>query len=441
MSSSRNISKVPGFALVMLAFVLAGVVALTTLAAVPAVAVAADAGSAGPAVIGMRITDSSKNQSTGADGQPGVMQVGMRVTDSGNSVPVTVEVTFDGNEGMWPDRDTIKTVNVALLQPSQAPKDLSRPGYRFVGWSLERNGTVISLPDSTIQPATWYAVWELLEYQISYDVGSGTNASANPGTYDVTQLPLTLADAKPATGYQFDGWMCDQVTITNSQIPAGTTGNLTLVASYSPRAYMLSFESNGGSKVASMEVPFESLAEKPVDPTRGGYAFDGWYKDEKLTLPWEFTKDTMPAEPVKLYAKWSEHIECDVPISALFQVDATGVVTDITSVAHAFASQTDAPLVVNSAESELLAGANTLFPDEAARKDVAILITPQGGAQKSIPLKTQAPVSLNFRIKANATLPVTFDLDLPATARLNYLANDGQTAIAQIIYTISLATA
>ena len=53
----------------------------------------------------------------------------------------------------------------------------------------------------------------------------------------------------------------------------------------------------------------------PEDPTREGYIFDGWYKEEACLNVWNFEMDTLPeaildeeGEPVyqetKLFAKW-----------------------------------------------------------------------------------------------------------------------------------------
>lgn len=53
----------------------------------------------------------------------------------------------------------------------------------------------------------------------------------------------------------------------------------------------------------------------PPDPKREGYKFDGWYKDIKGTIPWDFEKDVVPKKiydtngeyifaETKIYAKW-----------------------------------------------------------------------------------------------------------------------------------------
>ena len=42
---------------------------------------------------------------------------------------------------------------------------------------------------------------------------------------------------------------------------------------------------------------------KPVDPTKVGHTFEGWYSDSTLTTAYVF--NTMPAESMTLYAKWT----------------------------------------------------------------------------------------------------------------------------------------
>lgn len=77
------------------------------------------------------------------------------------------------------------------------------------------------------------------------------------------------------------------------------------------------FESNGGSAVESQSVMIGNYIEKPEDPTREGYLFDGWFEDEELTDEWDFESDSVDYDKVNpqvdgiiLYAKWvAEEIE------------------------------------------------------------------------------------------------------------------------------------
>jgi uncharacterized repeat protein (TIGR02543 family) len=47
---------------------------------------------------------------------------------------------------------------------------------------------------------------------------------------------------------------------------------------------------------------------RPIDPTRSGYIFAGWYREFACLNAWDFSADTVAAN-VTLYAKWSLAIE------------------------------------------------------------------------------------------------------------------------------------
>jgi len=64
----------------------------------------------------------------------------------------------------------------------------------------------------------------------------------------------------------------------------------------------ISFDTNGGSEVASITKDIGLPVSAPSNPTKTGYTFSGWYSDEELTVTYTFT--TMPAEDITLYAKW-----------------------------------------------------------------------------------------------------------------------------------------
>ncbi|MBP0726487.1 InlB B-repeat-containing protein [Bacillus sp. RG28] len=65
--------------------------------------------------------------------------------------------------------------------------------------------------------------------------------------------------------------------------------------------YTVTFESNGGDPVPSQIV--DRNASKPIDPTKVGYKFYGWYMDQNLTIPYDF--DNIVTKPITLYAKYA----------------------------------------------------------------------------------------------------------------------------------------
>ncbi|MDR3217087.1 MAG: InlB B-repeat-containing protein [Clostridiaceae bacterium] len=68
--------------------------------------------------------------------------------------------------------------------------------------------------------------------------------------------------------------------------------------------YTVIFNSNGGSSVQSVTIKKgeKIIAPNPA-PTKGGYSFEGWYKEEGLVNTWNFAVDTVISN-VTLYAKW-----------------------------------------------------------------------------------------------------------------------------------------
>lgn len=69
----------------------------------------------------------------------------------------------------------------------------------------------------------------------------------------------------------------------------------------------LSFDSRGGSPVASIEgTSSQFVAEKPADPARDGYDFTGWYLDEGCTELFDWTSTVI--RDLTLYAGWSERV-------------------------------------------------------------------------------------------------------------------------------------
>ena len=69
---------------------------------------------------------------------------------------------------------------------------------------------------------------------------------------------------------------------------------------------LVRFESNSGSNVESRTVKRGALLQKPADPTKAGYLFDGWYKDVDCKEPWDFSRDRVEVN-THLYAKWQKN--------------------------------------------------------------------------------------------------------------------------------------
>ena len=69
--------------------------------------------------------------------------------------------------------------------------------------------------------------------------------------------------------------------------------------------HIITFDSLGGTVVASQTQMYGELLELPDPPTREGYAFTGWYKDYACYEPWNIDTDTIQSE-MTLYAGWEK---------------------------------------------------------------------------------------------------------------------------------------
>ena len=80
---------------------------------------------------------------------------------------------------------------------------------------------------------------------------------------------------------------------TPCTIPEGTT------------TLTVQFEENGGSAVADMDgLSYDATISAPTEPTKTGYTFAGWYKDENYATQWNFSSDKV-TDNITLYAKWT----------------------------------------------------------------------------------------------------------------------------------------
>ena len=67
----------------------------------------------------------------------------------------------------------------------------------------------------------------------------------------------------------------------------------------------VTFDSMGGTDVASQEQMYGELLVLPDAPTREGYAFTGWYKDYACFESWNMETDTIQSD-MTLYAGWQK---------------------------------------------------------------------------------------------------------------------------------------
>ena len=178
----------------------------------------------------------------------------------------------------------------------------NREGYEFDSW-LDEEGMPIS---SVIQGSTgnrrFTASFKVINYTITYSGLEGaTNSNSNPTSYNVEKETFMLSNPS-RSGYTFTGWTLNGLKVTS--ISKGTTGNLTLTATWDANAYSITYENVNGA-INPNPVSYKT-GDRVVfnSPTKKGYDFVKWVdgNDNVLTeLPVDSTGN------VTVKAIWTVH--------------------------------------------------------------------------------------------------------------------------------------
>ncbi len=184
------------------------------------------------------------------------------------------------------------------------PSDPSRTGYTFGGWYKEATCTNAwnFTTDRITRDTTLFAKWTINTYTVMFNSQGGSSVAGQTIAYN----GLVAEPTAPArTGYTFDGWYREAACNNAWNFATdGITSNTMLYAKWTINTYTVTFNSQGGSSVASQTIGYSSLVTKPSDPSRIGYTFGGWYKEATCTNAWNFTTDRITIDTT-LYAKWT----------------------------------------------------------------------------------------------------------------------------------------
>ena len=104
-------------------------------------------------------------------------------------------------------------------------------------------------------------------------------------------------DVPSRQGYQFTDWYLDD---TKYDFNTAVTGGMTLTAKWTVNQYTITFDTNGGSAVASITQDYGTQITAPADLTREGYTFAGWYLGDT-----KYDFNTAVTEDMTLTAKWT----------------------------------------------------------------------------------------------------------------------------------------
>ena len=125
---------------------------------------------------------------------------------------------------------------------------------------------------------TLYACFEIVSYKITFDVNGGDPLPADTKqAYDFSEESQSLPVATRA-GYTFKGWLIEDTETVLTAIPAGKTGDLSLVATWQVNKYTITFnygDNEAGDETTRVVSYGETVTDLPTIAAPEGKVF-GW---------------------------------------------------------------------------------------------------------------------------------------------------------------------
>ena len=208
---------------------------------------------------------------------------------SGATVTITAGTAPAGKEF---DKWVVDSGTITLADATSATTTFTMPAEDVEVTATYKDIVVTAISIAT-PGKTAYTVGDSLDVsgmEIKVDYSDGSSK-----TIPVTTAMVSGFDSSAAAASQ---------TLTITYEGKTTTYNVSISA-VTPTTFTVTFNTNGGSAVASQTVADGSKAVKPdTDPTKEGCTFDGWYQDATFTAAFDF--NTAITADTTIYAKWTE---------------------------------------------------------------------------------------------------------------------------------------
>lgn len=161
--------------------------------------------------------------------------------------------------------------------------------FTLSGCNLQLDGGSGSGGTSTQKPA--------VEYTVSYDSDGGTSVPSQK----VASGEKAAVPASPEkNGYVFGGWFNgEKLWVFNEDT---VSADVALKAKWISvgTSKVVTYDTNGGTVIPSAIIPSNGKIMPPVNPTKDGYNFVGWYNGQ---TPWVFLTSVATTD-ITLTAKW-----------------------------------------------------------------------------------------------------------------------------------------
>ncbi|QIL78553.1 IPTL-CTERM sorting domain-containing protein [Diaphorobacter sp. HDW4A] len=227
--------------------------------------------------------------------------------------PCDYVVTYVPNGGTHVPSETVLSG-----QKASVPMPPTKPGEGFAGWyTTNALTTAYDFNTPVTSNLSLYAKWTANLYYVSGNVTGlasgrtlGLTLNTSLGSVSMSsdgrfQFPQGLVQ-----GAAYSVQVSLQPVNQRCTVNAAGTGTIatpgadvTNVEVTCVGPYTVSFDTAGGSAIASQELGPDGQATRPAaDPVRSGFVFDGWYSDAQTTQVYDFA--ALVNADVTVHAKW-----------------------------------------------------------------------------------------------------------------------------------------
>lgn len=293
---------------------------------------------------------------------------------------------------------TVDSINQPFGSEIITPADPTKEGYTFDGWSPALPAT---MPAGNQE---FTALWIANDYTITFNTNGGDFIAPLTQAFGSTlSLPIPTL-----TGFNFDGWFTDDVLsvrFTGTTMPAE---DFPLYAAWvdASSTSTVTFETNGGSSILPVTVINGQPVAKPVDPTKDGYTFAGWYSDEDFETKFIFT--TPITSDITLYARWEGIPELE-PITITL-TESTIWSSKTNSYADGNFTKDFSGMTIKSSESGFYTGNSYEDNKIQVKKNTGWIFNtsiPEGYIIKSVTVNGQTSGKVNIYFSTNKAKPTT----------------------------------
>jgi uncharacterized repeat protein (TIGR02543 family) len=208
-----------------------------------------------------------------------------------NAASILIQFNINGGTGT-PPTSLSGSAGSSFTMPSSS--GFSRSGYNFLGWSSNSSATSASFLANTSyifnSSTTLFAVWTLIVYDILIDENGGSLVPDLTYSISTSNQTKTLTRPTSPVGRTFKDWritlqpsnnISTAFTSNNFTIPANTTGNIGIRATYNVIQYTITYNLNDGTGThdnpTSYNVDSATFLLQQGLLNRSGFSFIGWF--------------------------------------------------------------------------------------------------------------------------------------------------------------------